>query len=87
MADASDQRRSRAVREAMEMVPVSRRELARRADISHTTLNRVAGGEQTASPAQERAVFNAIREVRESCSEAMGLLLRGPSPRTRGRTR
>ena len=87
MARPSDRRRSRAVREAMEMVPVSRRELARRAGLSHTTLNRVASGEQMASPDQERAVFNALRDVRDSCSEAMGLLLRGPSPSTRARRR
>lgn len=84
MTGQPDRRRTRAVRRAMEMVPVSRRELARRTGLSHTTLNRVANGERTASPANERAVFNALREVRESCNEAMDLLLRVPSPTTRG---
>lgn len=68
----------------MEAVPVSRRELARRAGLSHTTLNRIAGGDRIASPANERAVYDAIKEVRETCNEAMDLLLRGPSPATRG---
>lgn len=86
MARPTDRRRTRAVRKAMEMVPVSRRELARRAGLSHTTLNRVASGERPASPANERAVFNALRDVRESCNQAMDLLLRAPSPTTRGTT-
>ncbi len=86
MARQPDRRRTRAVRKAMEMVPVSRRELARRTGLSHTTLNRIANGERTASPANERAVFNALRDVRESCNQAMDLLLRVPSPTTRGGT-
>lgn len=84
MARQPDRRRTRAVRKAMEMVPVSRRELARRTGLSHTTLNRIANGERTASPANERVVFNALRDVRESCNQAMDLLLRVPSPTTRG---
>lgn len=78
-----ERRRTDAVRRAMEAVPVSRRELARRSGLSHTTLNRIARGEQVASAANERAVWEAIRQVREACSGAMGLLLRGPSPATR----
>lgn len=85
MSRNPDRRRTEAVRTAMRMAPVSRRELARRAGLSHTTLNRVANGDKLASPGDERAVFNAIREVRETCTEAMDLLLRGPSPRTQGR--
>lgn len=86
MAPPTDEekRRTAAVRRALETVPVSRREIARRAGLSHTTLNRIAGGEQTASPSNERAVHDAVKQVRETCNEAMDLLLRGPSPATRG---
>lgn len=79
-----ERRRTEAVRKALEAVPVSRREIARRAGLSHTTLNRIAAGEQSASPPTERAVHDAIKQVRWTCSEAMDLLLRGPSPATRG---
>lgn len=79
-----EQRRTDAVRRALETVPVSRREIARRAGLSHTALNRIAAGEQTASPSNERAVYDAIKQVRETCNDAMDLLLRGPSPATRG---
>lgn len=79
-----ERRRTDAVRIALERVPVSRREIARRAGLSHTTLNRIAAGEQSASPSNERAVYDAIKQVRQTCSEAMDLLLRGPSPATRG---
>jgi transcriptional regulator with XRE-family HTH domain len=79
-----EQRRTDAVRRALDAVPVSRREIARRAGLSHTTLNRIAGGERTASPSNERAVYDAIKQVRETCNVAMDLLLRGPSPATRG---
>lgn len=79
-----EQRRTDAVRRALDAVPVSRRELARRADLSHTTLNRIAAGERAASPSNERAVYDAIKQIRETCNEAMDPLLRGPSPATRG---
>lgn len=86
MAPPSEEarRRTEAVRRALDAVPVSRREIARRTGLSHTTLNRIAAGDHTASPSNERAVFDAIKQIRETCSEAMDLLLRGPSPATRG---
>lgn len=42
-------RYTEAVREAMEHLPVSRRELARRSEVSHTTLNAIANGDQPAT--------------------------------------
>lgn len=71
----TDERRTEAVQQAMEMVPVSRRKLARRADLSHTTLNRIASGEQVASLGILLDVYGAIKEMREACDEAMQILL------------
>lgn len=55
--------RNAAIRRALEGSPVSRREVARRADISHTTLNRIVSGEQRATAETSRAIAAALREI------------------------
>lgn len=54
------ERRTDAVRRALEALPVSRREIARRAEVAHTTLNRIAGGEGGASRDVAEAVADAL---------------------------
>lgn len=56
----TDDPRTEAVREAMEAVPVSRREIARRAELAHTTLNRIAQGEGRATVRVAAAVARAL---------------------------
>lgn len=64
-----------AVRRALEALPVSRREVARRADLSHTTLNRIVTGDQRATPSQARAVAAALRELARECEQgAAGII-------------
>lgn len=66
----SDDRYSEALREAMEAVPVSRRELARRAGLSHTTLNAIASGQQQATASIVEAVGSAIIDLGVDMTEA-----------------
>lgn len=70
-----NEKRDEAMRKAIEMVPVSRRELARRAGVSHSTLNRIVNGAQRASLDNTLDVYRALKEVREVCDEAMQRLL------------
>lgn len=79
--DASDPRTD-AVRQAMEAVPVSRRELARRAGLAHTTLNRIAQREGRASREVAKAVAAALADVSTAAGDARDAVLaaldRGP---------
>lgn len=59
----TEDRFSQAVREAMEAVPVSRRELARRAGLSHTTLNDIANGRQRATPSVVESLVEALTNI------------------------
>lgn len=70
----TDDERTRAVRRAMEMVPVSRRELARRAGLAHTTLNRIAQGTGSATPMTARAVRRGLESVQGDVTEATELI-------------
>ena len=63
MSDA----RSEALRRALEVAPVSRREVSRRAGVSHSTLNRIAANRQRVTAAQAIAVAEALREIGELC--------------------
>ncbi len=63
--------RSEAIRKALDGAPVSRREVARRAGVSHSTLNRIVSGEQKATDALADAIADALRSIgRESCKGA-----------------
>lgn len=59
-----------AVRQAIEALPMSRREIARRAGLAHTTLNRIAHGQQRATPEIARAVAGALEEVADKVGSA-----------------
>lgn len=62
--------RTEAVREALEALPVSRREIARRAGLAHTTLNRIASGDGRATADVARAVADALDGLEGEVAEA-----------------
>jgi len=69
----SDERYVTALRRALEEAPVSRRELARRAGLSHATLNRIASGEtETTRGGAPLDVAKALDAIARECDEAAG---------------
>ncbi len=58
----------------LDRVPVSIRELARRADIPHSTLSRVRDGEFSLSPEATRKVVKALREMQTEMGELAYML-------------
>jgi len=65
-----DDRFTEAAQKAMDTVPVSRRELARRAGVSHWTLNAVASGQLPASAATVLGLTEAVLSLSADMSRA-----------------
>lgn len=66
----SEDRLTAAVGDAIEHVPISRRELARRSGLAHTTLNRIAHGQQRATVEIAEALAAALDEVAGAAGRA-----------------
>lgn len=66
----TDHPRTEAVRHAIEAIPVSRREIARRAGLAHTTLNRIANDTGGASRPVAEAVAAALDELAGEVTDA-----------------
>ena len=70
----TDHPRTEAVRRALEALPMSRREIARRAGLAHTTLNRIANRTGGASPDVAEAVATALDELAGEVMDARDVI-------------
>lgn len=64
-----------AVRRAVHALPVSRRELARRAGLAHTTLNRIANDQQRATPEVAQALAHVLKGLAGEVGRARNRIL------------
>lgn len=75
---------TRAVRQSLAQAPVSLREVARRAGISHVQLSRIVSGERNATPAVARAVVKAFDAIATESSNAAARVRRSLTTHERG---
>ena len=75
---------TRAVRQSLAQAPVSLREVARRAGISHVHLARIVSGERNATPAVARAVVKALDAIAAESAKAAARVRRSFTTHERG---